>query len=45
MRDHKVLSLTDHPCIEEVRMAEDQYETHAAALRVLGVGRVVERRR
>ncbi len=31
--------------IAEVRMAEDQYETHAAALRVLGVGRVVERRR
>lgn len=31
--------------ITEVRMAEDQYETHAAALRVIGVGRVVERRR
>ncbi len=31
--------------IAEVRMAEDQYETHAAALRVLGLGRVVERKR
>jgi len=29
--------------ITEVRMAEDQYETHATALRVIGVGRVVER--
>lgn len=29
--------------VAEVRMAEDQYETHAAALKVVAVGRVVER--
>jgi hypothetical protein len=29
--------------VAEVRMAEDQYESHSAALRVLALGRVVER--
>lgn len=31
--------------VAEVRMAEDQYETHPAGLRVVAVGRVVERNR
>ncbi len=31
--------------IAEVRTTEDQYETHPAALRVLALGRVVERRK
>ena len=31
--------------VAEVRMAEDQYETHAAALKVVAVGRVVEQKR